>query len=174
LPPLTHKEALLGQNGVVSHHAAETRREIPAFLAVEGRPFVLRDTDCYLLNRPDAQALEVPSADDKLTIARSFTHQALARWQLAELADDALLAVSELVTNAVLHGRGPVTLLLERQDGGIRVEVHDHSSQMPQTTAASQLRTSGRGLAIVAAIAHSWGAHQLRAGKVVWAEVARK
>jgi anti-sigma regulatory factor (Ser/Thr protein kinase) len=103
--------------------------------------------------------------------ARAFTRQALDNWRLPDLADDVVLAVNELITNAFLHGGEPITLSLELAGRGVRIEVSDRSPRMPRTPAPDHAGTSGRGLAIVSALSCDWGAERLRAGgKAVWAE----
>jgi len=91
--------------------------------------------------------------------------------------EDASLAVSELVSNAVMHAAGEIGLKVSPLGSGLRLEVRDSSSHLPVVDAASpdQLlanRTmAGRGLAMVASVCDRWGADPLPKGKVVWAEV---
>jgi anti-sigma regulatory factor (Ser/Thr protein kinase) len=127
--------------------------------------------DPEILTRSGGRSLALAAAPDSVTTAREFTRRAMSSWQVADLTDDVLLAVTELVTNAVLHGIEPIMLLLEPCGHGVRVEVSDRSPQMPNTTPTSWSATSGRGLAIVSAISRDWGAHRLDSGgKAVWAE----
>jgi anti-sigma regulatory factor (Ser/Thr protein kinase) len=108
------------------------------------------------------------------TTARAFTQETLAQWSLADLTDDALLVVGELVSNAVLHATGPITLVLDLREQGVCVEVIDDSPAMPSTRTLSDTRTNGRGLAIVAAVAREWGVQRLSTGgKSVWAAINR-
>jgi GAF domain-containing protein len=112
-------------------------------------------------------------------------------WHLPpEVVDDAETVVSELVTNAVLHARTPLELLVTPRDPGLRLELVDGSPDPPLPTpiepAALQgllggdedsellldvftSRTTGRGLAIVGALADQWGVDPLPTGKKVWA-----
>jgi hypothetical protein len=99
-------------------------------------------------------------------------------WTVAEpLRHDAALAVSELVTNAVLHAGTPLTVQIRQLGAGLRVEVHDGDPHLPIVDAARpeellQNRSmTGRGLALVAATCDRWGCEPLPAGKVVWAEL---
>ncbi len=66
--------------------------------------------------------------------------------------------VSELVTNAVIHRSSdqPIDVLLEVADSELRIEVQQ-SGPAPQVRAPDQPRVGGRGLAIVAALASTWG-----------------
>jgi anti-sigma regulatory factor (Ser/Thr protein kinase) len=89
----------------------------------------------------------------------------------AEHVDAARLLVSELTMNAIQHGTGEVTLVVAREGGSLRVEVHDQSSAMPVLTDGSVWSERGRGLQLVAAFSSSWGALPLddgQPGKRVW------
>jgi GAF domain-containing protein/anti-sigma regulatory factor (Ser/Thr protein kinase) len=89
-----------------------------------------------------------------------------------DVVDDVELIVTELVTNAVLHGEQPITLRLHEVAGGARVEVEDSSRSMPVVPRSSTDAMTGRGLALVATLADSWGVEPVAGdGKVVWAEV---
>ncbi|MER7668630.1 ATP-binding protein [Kitasatospora sp. NPDC096128] len=102
-------------------------------------------------------------------------------WQIdVESAEIALLLLSELVTNACHHARGPrdrligVRLLLSTPTL-LRVEVSDASPALPVPRHAAPDEESGRGLELVAALAASWGAHPRGEGwigKSVWFELA--
>src|SRR6185437_4347754 len=92
--------------------------------------------------------------------ARAFASGVLRSWHVGEdLCDTGVLAVSELVANAAIHGRPPVRLRLRRTDRRLIVDVSDGDED-------------GRGIGIVAALASSWGARQLDTGKSVWCEFA--
>lgn len=83
----------------------------------------------------------------------------------------ARLLVTELVSNAVLHGRGTVLLTVTRDDAGIRVDVHDESPQRPTIIDGPALAEHGAGLRLVSAMAGSWGTSPRgagRPGKRVW------
>ncbi len=84
---------------------------------------------------------------------------------------NAALLTSEVVTNAVLHGRTEVTLRLHRPGDVIRIEVVDHNSAMPEPADRGDDASSGRGLVIVEALAARWGADPGADGKTVWFEI---
>ena len=89
-----------------------------------------------------------------------------------ELVDDAALVVTELVTNALLHGGPTVRVRLRTQDDTVRVEVEDDGSELPVAVRRSTVAMTGRGLALVAAVARTWGVEPAQPqGKVVWAEL---
>jgi len=101
--------------------------------------------------------------------ARRFVVDTLQQWGRAELIDDASLVVSELATNAVLHAQSEFKVAMTLCDGGVRVAVSDASQAPPIHYAASAFATSGRGVALVAALSDEWGSALTPAGKTVWA-----
>lgn len=123
-------------------------------------------------------------SDQRLTLTEGLHAPAHARaWVAARLpdvppviADDALLLVSELVTNAVRHGAPTIQIALILAADRMRVEVSDGGAELPVVPSdrPSADRPTGRGLLIVAATAQDWGV-VARApgedGKTVWAEL---
>ncbi|MGW0825556.1 ATP-binding protein [Streptomyces sp. NPDC002845] len=107
--------------------------------------------------------------------ARQFTYETLTGWGLVEAGrgGDILLCVSELATNALVHGVPPGRqfLVFLRYDGALlRVEVHDSGGGTPRI--AEDGDEGGRGLLLVAALSDKWGVGERELGKVVWAEFA--
>lgn len=107
--------------------------------------------------------------------ARRFAHEFLAGSGLAgaERSGDVLLCVSELATNALVHGVPPGRQfrVFLRYDGHVlRVEVHDSGGGIPHVDEAGDADEGGRGLLLVAALADKWGVGERELGKVVWAE----
>lgn len=108
--------------------------------------------------------------------ARRAVWWALTCWGLSEWdrADDVLLCVSELATNALVHGVPPGRgfLVRVRHDGGVvRVEVHDSGGGRPRIADREDNGgEGGRGLLLVAALADKWGVAERNPGKTVWAE----
>lgn len=87
-----------------------------------------------------------------------------------DLAEAVRLTVSELLTNAIVHGRPPVGLLARVEGQILRIEVSDNSAARGSPQQASGTASSGRGLAIVDAVAHRWGMEARGTGKAVWLE----
>lgn len=118
------------------------------------------------------ECLEIESSPEMVLLARRFVRRTLAAWELTDLIDDAVLAASELVSNAVLHARTSLRLSL-RSDGlsGVRIEVFDENTRMPVPASCPEDATSGRGLHLVAAIGSGWGTEQREDGKVVWVQL---
>ena len=112
------------------------------------------------------------AAPSSLAAAREFTRDTLRRWHLSECSGDTLVVVNELVTNAIIHGEGPVTLTMTLHDSMLHVVVRDHSPVQPASESLTDERTSGRGLAIVEAMTTDWGySKSANAGKDVWADI---
>jgi hypothetical protein len=82
---------------------------------------------------------------------RAFTRRSLGDHP-GGLADDAAIVVTELVTNALLHGRPPVRLRLHEVRGGVRLEVADRGAELPVAVRRSSVAMTGRGLALVTAL----------------------
>jgi len=90
--------------------------------------------------------------------------------------DDLALVITELVANAVRHGRGRRIALRLTSDGRlVRVEVENRRwTTLPRRRVASEIRPTGRGLALVAACSRDWGYEAGGRGRTrVWAEVER-
>lgn len=107
-----------------------------------------------------------------VSVARGHLRQ-LCNNLPAPLLDDALLLMSELVTNAIRHGDGEVTVRLWPRPDSVRIEVTDASPRYPVATDSSVEAESGRGLHIVEALASRWGTTPAKApsGKTVWVEI---
>lgn len=103
--------------------------------------------------------------------ARAFVRRTLAEWGLTD-SDEALLVVSELAANAVLHAGSAYDVRLSSSPGLLRVEVFDRDPGTPEPQPFSSTSESGRGVVLVSALATSWGIEtDGRAGKVTWAEL---
>ncbi|MCB5181266.1 ATP-binding protein [Streptomyces sp. SMC 277] len=94
----------------------------------------------------------------------------------AEAAEDVLLMVSELVTNACMHAGGPRELVLRHSEDRLRVEVSDGSPEHPRRRPApNPALPGGHGLIVLERLARAWGSEPATGawgGKTVWLEVA--
>ena len=116
--------------------------------------------------------VELPADLTAAREARAAAKSALSRWRLGAIVDSVLLVVSELVGNAVRHGRPPVGLRLRKAGQGVRVDVHDEGAGAPEGAAVDGDAESGRGLLLVDAVAAESGVERIDGdGKVVWARV---
>lgn len=85
-----------------------------------------------------------------------------------DVTDTAVLLTSELVTNAVLHGRSDVRITVRATATGVRVEVADDNDRPPVRQSDDETALSGRGLSLVEHTATRWGVTVPEIGKVVW------
>jgi anti-sigma regulatory factor (Ser/Thr protein kinase) len=118
--------------------------------------------------------LDVGLADSGSAVrqARELTADVLARRGCTPgCVENAVLVVSEMVTNAVRHGRGRARLRLHLAAGYLRVEVRDASPLLPRLLPLNLTAERGRGLRIVARLASRWGSTRLKDGKVVWVDL---
>lgn len=100
---------------------------------------------------------------------RRLARQALGTWGLDSLVPTVELLVSELVTNAVLHGAGDIGLRIIRANA-LLCEVRDDGHDLPHLRRAEVTDENGRGLQLVSALAERWGTQRTPTGKVVWFE----
>jgi anti-sigma regulatory factor (Ser/Thr protein kinase) len=116
--------------------------------------------------------VDLPSDLTAAREARAVARRVLPRWRLASLVEPVLLVVSELVGNAVRHGRPPVNLRLRKTGEGVRVDVHDEDATAPIPVTDAGEAESGRGLLLIDALAAESGVEHIAGdGKVVWARV---
>jgi anti-sigma regulatory factor (Ser/Thr protein kinase) len=115
---------------------------------------------------------ELPAGLQAPATARHLVSELLRGWGLAAITDDAVLAVSEIVANAVQHAPGSGSHLVEvvRGPDRVRVSVADDSPALPIMQPVETSRPHGRGLRIVATLGAAWGAELLEGGKRVWVE----
>ncbi|WP_159765888.1 SpoIIE family protein phosphatase [Streptomyces sp. HM190] len=111
---------------------------------------------------------ELPADPARVSEVRAAALRTLAEWGLHEAAFAAELMLSELVTNAIIHGSGPIRVRLLR-DRCLICEVSDTSNTAPHLRRAASTDEGGRGLFLVAQLAQSWGTRYTPEGKVIWA-----
>ncbi|MFF7675432.1 SpoIIE family protein phosphatase [Actinacidiphila glaucinigra] len=101
--------------------------------------------------------------------ARELSTRQLEDWGLGDLVFTTELVVSELVTNAIRHGSGPIRLrlILER---ALICEVSDASSTSPHLRHPRTTDEGGRGLFLISQFAQRWGTRYTDDGKIIWAE----
>lgn len=116
--------------------------------------------------------LPLNRAPEAARLARRATSARLSEWGLAVCADDALLVVSELVTNAVRHGREPIVLHLSTRGELVLIAVQDGlTTRLPAPRGLTHTQPSGRGMHLVSAVSQRWGWDRGQNYKVVWAEI---
>jgi anti-sigma regulatory factor (Ser/Thr protein kinase) len=120
--------------------------------------------------------VELTAKEVSVPAARAFITQNLLRQRCpADLVEDVQLVVSELATNALVHGEAGFAVKLRVLDDMVVVEVEDGSHRGPVRRAPADLDTNGRGVAIVEALSNKWGVKRYAGGgKAVWAEFVRE
>jgi anti-sigma regulatory factor (Ser/Thr protein kinase) len=117
-----------------------------------------------------SRAFEVAFASDPVCVGRTrrITTAFLGLWNVrGPLADNIVLVVSELVSNAVEHGEGDVGLRVQYPDNDVRIEVTDGSPTPARMRPAGDDDESGRGLLLVTVLARKWGV--TNDGRTTWA-----
>ncbi|MGW2372605.1 SpoIIE family protein phosphatase [Kitasatospora sp. NPDC001683] len=112
---------------------------------------------------------DVPADPAAVGAVRAQVAERLADWGLGEAVFVTELILSELVTNAIRYGSGPIRVRLLR-DRALICEVSDGSSTSPHLRYAATEDEGGRGLFLVAQFADRWGTRYTATGKVIWTE----
>ncbi|GAA3395377.1 ATP-binding protein [Streptomyces roseoviridis] len=116
-----------------------------------------------------------PQGPRSVPLARRALREALDDWGLRDLQDAASLVLSELLTNAVRHGRVPGREIETRfvsNPVGLRIEVHDASEHRPLMALPAPDAGGGWGLPLVDTLSEKWGVCDREGpGKLVWAEL---
>ena len=117
--------------------------------------------------------MTLPATSHSVRLARHATHIGLAAWRLDRVEENAVLIVSELVTNAVRHAEGTevIALDLHAERTWLRIEVQDTDQNWPQPRSPAHSDESGFGFVLVDALACQWGVRETATGKAVWAEL---
>jgi DNA-binding NarL/FixJ family response regulator len=145
--------------------------------------YALKDTQLdYLVEllerlgtaRTDLTSIQLDGSLTSARSARAFANTAMSEWGVADILDDVLLVVTELVNNAVTHAHSPCELRLSISPVAVRVEVVDEGPGTPDPLPPSETRNHGRGLHLVDALTAAWGFEPIPdGGKMVWAELKR-
>ena len=131
---------------------------------------------------PDPVVLTTRTCSVDLTLdlsaprtSRKLVTLLLEQWGIddREVLDGATIVVSELVTNALVHGDdgGPITLGMDLHDQQVILWVTDRATAVPAQRAAAPADENGRGLSIVSQLAIRWGVEPTPTGKRVYAEL---
>ncbi|MER5492972.1 ATP-binding protein [Streptomyces sp. NPDC002490] len=129
--------------------------------------------------------LNLAAVGSAVSVSRHFIRLTLSKWHARSIEGDAVLVVSELVTNAVkvtgvidrqptwveLETMSLVTVRLVGLDTSVVIEVWDVSQQMPFLRRPDDDTEGGRGLVLVQETAKDWGSYRTPRGKLVWAQI---
>ncbi|MEU9298938.1 SpoIIE family protein phosphatase [Streptomyces sp. NPDC048269] len=112
---------------------------------------------------------------ERIAGARRQIRELLHDWADPEQVDSAVLMVSEMVTNVLVHTDGDALLVAEAvgELGGrrLRVEVADSSDELPHKRHPGEMASSGRGVLLMEMLADAWGVDPRGEGKSIWFEV---
>ncbi|MCM2388944.1 ATP-binding SpoIIE family protein phosphatase [Streptomyces albipurpureus] len=144
------------------------------------------DVALVLLSREGAPAAPAPrrmamavaqAQPERISAARQQVKELLHDWTDEEQIDSAVLMVSEMVTNVLVHTDGNALLSAEVTDGDgddprrLRVEVADTSDELPHKRRPGEMASSGRGLVLMQMLADDWGVDPRGDGKSIWFEL---
>jgi signal transduction histidine kinase/serine phosphatase RsbU (regulator of sigma subunit)/anti-sigma regulatory factor (Ser/Thr protein kinase) len=151
---------------------------LPAALVSELCPSGPSDDVAILVARvlpvdplPSSETLIEPDLTGAAT-ARRFASETVSRWPSRPARGELDLLVSELVTNAVVHGSPPIRLRLTHLGDEVLVEVEDSVAYTPHRRHPGTEDEHGRGLRILAMLARRWGVSRSQDGKTVWCTLA--
>ncbi|MFC9266500.1 SpoIIE family protein phosphatase [Streptomyces zhihengii] len=160
-------------HGPTSHYMtgplADRREDDIALLLLtrEGRPS----------RRPTRRtAMSVGQAEpERISAARRQVRELLHDWADPEQVDSAVLMVSEMATNVLVHTDGTALLVAEVHHTDparrLRVEVSDTSDELPHRRRPGEMASSGRGLVLMEMLADAWGVDPRGTGKSIWFEL---
>jgi anti-sigma regulatory factor (Ser/Thr protein kinase) len=121
-------------------------------------------------------AMTIAQAEpERISAARQQLRELLHDWEDPEQIDAAVLMVSEMTTNVLVHTDGDALMVAEAtgERGGrrLRVEVADSSDELPHKRRPGEMASSGRGLVLMEMLADAWGVDPRGAGKSIWFEL---
>ncbi|MEU5719926.1 SpoIIE family protein phosphatase [Streptomyces sp. NPDC020403] len=112
---------------------------------------------------------------ERVSAAREQVRALLHDWADGEQVDSAVLMVSEMATNVLVHTDGDALLIAEltgeRGERRLRVEVADASDELPHKRRPGEMASSGRGLLLMEMLADAWGVDPQGEGKCIWFEL---
>ncbi|MEU0916725.1 ATP-binding SpoIIE family protein phosphatase [Streptomyces cyaneofuscatus] len=143
------------------------------------------DIAVLVLRRERARAPQTPMRRSVMTIAqaeperisvgRQLVRELLHDWKDPEQVDSAVLMVSEMATNVLVHTDGDALMAAEvsgeRGERRLRVEVADASDELPHKRRPGEMASSGRGLVLMEMLADAWGVDPRGEGKSIWFEL---
>ncbi|MEV4944372.1 SpoIIE family protein phosphatase [Streptomyces sp. NPDC053755] len=166
-------ELVQAVHGPGSHHTtgplADRREDDIALLLVSRQGTIAREA-------PRRTMMTVAQAEpERIAAARQHLRQLLHDWADADQVDSAVLMVSEMVTNVLIHTDGDALLVAEvtcdEKTRRLRVEVADSSDELPHKRHPGEMASSGRGLVLMEMLAHAWGVDPRGEGKSIWFEL---
>ncbi|NLU76002.1 SpoIIE family protein phosphatase [Streptomyces sp. HNM0575] len=170
------RSALIPLSGEAAGPLADRREDDIALLLITPDP-------AYAVERAAAAAgvsrrttFSVAQAEpDRIGEARHQLQGMLFDWESKDQIDGAVLMLSEMLTNVLVHTEGDAVMVAEcsgtRGQRLLRVEVSDTSDALPHRRTPGELASSGRGLMMMEMLAGSWGVDPRGEGKSIWFEM---
>ncbi|WP_411109486.1 SpoIIE family protein phosphatase [Streptomyces sp. c-19] len=161
-------------HGPGSHHTtgplADRREDDIAVLLLSRRPVG------PVVEAPRRTLMTIAQAEpERIAEAREQMRQLLHDWTDGDQLDSAVLMVSEMVTNVLVHTDGDALLVAEvacaAKSRRLRVEVSDTSDELPHKRHPGEMASSGRGLVLMEMLADAWGVDPRGEGKAIWFEL---
>ncbi|MFE0525854.1 ATP-binding protein [Streptomyces sp. LBUM 1485] len=131
------------------------------------------------MSNTDRLSVRYPRTRASVGKARDSAREFADSRGLNGVSDDVVQIVSELIANAIVHGKTSsgrrVGLTIHQYADRVRIEVRDTGDGIPRKRRDERpLAVSGRGLGIVEILSTSWGVTEQVIGKTVWAEIQTK
>lgn len=161
-------------HGPTSHYTtgplADRREDDIAVLLLRREAATTRHT------APRRTALTIAQAEpERISAARQQVREMLHDWADPEQVDSAVLMISEMATNVLVHTDGDALLVAqasgEHGERRLRVEVADGSDELPHKRRPGEMASSGRGLVLMEMLADAWGVDPRGEGKSIWFEL---
>ncbi|MGW5210504.1 SpoIIE family protein phosphatase [Streptomyces sp. NPDC004051] len=112
---------------------------------------------------------------ERISEARQHLRQLLHDWRSPDQVDSAVLLLSEMLTNVLVHTDTDALLVAAviagREGRRMRIEVTDAGDDLPHRRSPGELASSGRGLLLIEFLAHTWGVDPRGKGKSIWFEL---
>ncbi|MFY0511374.1 ATP-binding SpoIIE family protein phosphatase [Streptomyces anulatus] len=161
-------------HGPTSHYTtgplADRREDDIAVLVLRRESVVARETP------PRRSVMTIAQAEpERISVGRQLVRELLHDWSDPEQVDSAVLMVSEMATNVLVHTDGDALMAAEisgeRGERRLRVEVADASDELPHKRRPGEMASSGRGLVLMEMLADAWGVDPRGEGKSIWFEL---
>jgi PAS domain S-box-containing protein len=116
--------------------------------------------------------VRLPPQPSSVAEARAHVRRLLVEAGRDDLAETAVLLVSEVVTNALLHAGTDIDLAATLNQDGLLVQVGDGSPHLPSRRRYAATAGTGRGLLMLESLVDDWGVTARPAGKTVWFRIS--
>ncbi|MBA0052958.1 phosphatase [Streptomyces sp. AJS327] len=165
--------------GPTSHYArgplGDRREDDIALLLLEHGPESARGAAAEAGSARRTVLTVAQAQSDRVSDARNQLHSLLYDWADPDQLDGAVLMLSEMLTNVLIHTDSDALMVAEvsGESGSrlLRVTVSDHSDELPHRRRPGELASSGRGLVLLEMLAGNWGVDPQGEGKRIWFEL---